>query len=142
MSHTCKALLLRCLDFRLNEAVSQWLEKNRLLNKCDFVSLAGAVKNLVDPQQPTDPEVVLRQIEISQRLHGISEVILMNHTDCGAYGGRAAFEGSEEERSQHLQDLQQAKEKIIFQFPDLKIRRVLAKINPLGQISFEEIIKD
>lgn len=96
MSHTCKALLLRCLDFRLNEAIQQWLQKNHLANNCDLVSLAGAVKNL---------KIVLGQIEISQRLHGISEVILMNHTDCGAYGGRAAFADSEEERARHQQDL-------------------------------------
>lgn len=130
MPHTCKALLLRCLDFRLNEAINRWLEKNRLLNNCDLVSLAGAVKNL---------EVVLRQIEISQRLHGISEVILMNHTDCGAYGGRAAFEGSEEERLRHQQDLQQAKTLILSKFPELKVKLILAKISPLSQISFEAI---
>lgn len=123
-------MLLRCIDFRLNEAIQQWLQENHLANNCDLVSLAGAVKNL---------GVVLPQIEISHRLHGITEVILMNHTDCGAYGGRAAFESSEEEHSRHQQDLRQAKEKIISQFPDLKIRLVLAKINPLGQIFFEEI---
>ena len=30
------------------------------------------------------------------RLHGTNRVILMVHTDCGAYGGLQAFEGNKE----------------------------------------------
>lgn len=128
------------MDFRFGEAIKKWLEENHLMNNCDLVALAGAAKNLVEPKEPTDPEVILRQIEISQRLHHISEVILMNHTDCGAYGGREAFESSEAELKRHQDDLIKARDLILQKFPDLEVRLMLAKITPLGQISIQEII--
>lgn len=139
-SHFCKSLLLQCMDFRLGEAIKKWLEENHLMNNCDVVSLAGAVKNLVEPKESTDREFILRQIEISQRLHRISEIILMNHTDCGAYGGREAFESGETEYQRHKADLKTAKEIIQGRFSELEVRMILAKITPLGQVSFEEII--
>ncbi|OGH85231.1 MAG: hypothetical protein A2294_00600 [Candidatus Magasanikbacteria bacterium RIFOXYB2_FULL_38_10] len=127
------------MDFRFGEAIKNWLVEKHLLNDCDIVSLAGAAKGLVSPKNPAETDVILRQIEISTSLHHISEVILMNHTDCGAYGGRDAFESSEAEYNQHLGDMRLAKEKILAKFPDLKVKIDLAKINPLGQIAIEEV---
>lgn len=127
------------MDFRFGEAIKNWLAENHLLNDCDIISLAGASQGLVNPKSPDEPEIILRQIEISANLHHISQVILMNHTDCGAYGGRDAFESIEAEYQQHLTDMKKAKAMILGRFPDLQIKIVLAKINPLGQIGFEEI---
>lgn len=139
MSHHCKALILHCIDFRFGEAIKNWLKEKGLLNNCDIVSLAGASKGLVNPKNPAEPEIILRQIEISSNLHKISQVILMNHTDCGAYGGRDAFASGEAEHSQHVGDMQEAKKLILNKFPELEVKTVLAKINPLEQINFEEI---
>lgn len=139
MSHHCKALILHCIDFRFGEAIKNWLVENHLLNNCDIVSLAGATKGLISPKYPTDSEIILRQIEISTKLHNISQVILMNHTDCGAYGGHEAFESAEAEHNQHVDDMKKAKKIILTKFPELQIKIVLVKINPLGQIGFEEI---
>lgn len=139
MSHHCEALILHCIDFRFGKAIKKFLEENHLLDDCDIVSLAGSAKNLATPIAPSYTEMVLKQIEISKRLHQISQVILMNHTDCGAYGGREAFENPEAEYNQHANDMKKAQELIVKKFPDLSVRKVLAKIAPLGQISFEEI---
>lgn len=139
MSHTCKSLILHCIDFRFGEAIKKYLEDNRLMNNCDIVSLDGAAKNLVSPASPGFIDVVLRQIEISQKLHHIPQVILMNHTDCGAYGGRDAFESTEAEYNQHVEDMKKAKKVISDRFDGLEIKMVLAKITPLGQVTFEEI---
>ena len=127
------------MDFRFGEAIKSWLAENHLLNDCDLVSLAGASKGLVSPKNQAEPEIILRQIEISTSLHHITQVILMNHTDCGAYGGRDAFESTEAEHNQHVLDMKKAKAVILEKFPDLQVKIVLAKINPLGQIGFEEI---
>ncbi|MEK7508716.1 MAG: carbonic anhydrase [Patescibacteria group bacterium] len=139
MSHTCKSLILHCIDFRFGEAIKKYLEDNRLMNNCDIVSLAGAVKNLVSPINPSYVEMVLRQIEISQKLHHITQVILMNHTDCGAYGGHNAFESTGAEYTQHVEDMKKAKKIIADKFSGLEIKMVLAKITPLGQVAFEEV---
>ena len=139
MSHHCRALILHCIDFRFSEAIINWLKEKGLLNNCDIVSLAGASRGLVNPKNSAEPEIILRQIEISSNLHKISQIILMNHTDCGAYGGRDAFASSEAEHLQHLGDMREAKKIILNKLPELEVKIVLAKINPLEQISFEEI---
>lgn len=139
MSHTCKSLILHCIDFRFGEAIKKYLEDNHLMNNCDIVSLDGAAKNLVSPANTAYVDVVLRQIEISQKLHHISQVILMNHTDCDAYGGRDAFASTDAEFKQHVEDMKKAKKVITDRFDGLEIKMILAKIAPLGQVVFEEI---
>jgi carbonic anhydrase len=71
----------------------------------DRVSLAGGV---------FDFAYVLKQVEISSRLHSIKKVILINHEDCGAYGA----EGNPE---RHAADLRQAQKKIKEQFPHRQV---------------------
>ncbi len=139
MSHYCKALIIHCMDFRFGEAIKNWLAENHLLNDCDIVSLAGAAKGLANPRSAAEKEIILKQLEISSSLHKISQVILMHHTDCGAYGGRDAFESGEAEYNQHADDMKKAKELILNKFSDLEVKTVLAKINPLGQITFEAV---
>ena len=121
MPHTCKAAIVHCIDFRLGKAVKKYLEEQNLLGDVDIVSIAGAVKDL---------DYAMKQIDISQRLHNISEVILMNHTDCGAYAS---------DDSRHSADLEVAKQAISEQFPNLKVKKMLAKIQPDQSIEFLEI---
>lgn len=139
MPHHCSTLVLHCIDFRFGSAIKQYLEENGLLGDCDIVSLAGAVKNIVSPANGADRELVLRQIDISRRLHGISRVVLINHTDCGAYGGRAAFVDRPAENKKHAEDLAAAKNVILQKFPDLAVSLMLAQIEPDGAIRFEEL---
>lgn len=140
MSHTCKALILHCIDFRFGKAIKKYLEEQGLLGDIDIVSVAGAAKNLVSPNSPSDTEFILRQIEISKKLHNITELILMNHTDCGAYGGHKAFASHDEEVQKHQDDMQAARELVQTKYPDLEIKTVLATISPTHEVAFETII--
>jgi len=54
------------------------------------------------PERETEREFVLEQIRKSMRLHGTNRVILMLHTDCGAYGGLAAFGGDPRAEAEQL----------------------------------------
>jgi carbonic anhydrase len=127
------------MDFRLGRAIKNYLETNNLLNNADLVSAAGGVKNLVNPQSRNDADFVMRQIEISKRLHGIKKVILLSHTDCGAYGERTAFADEQAELECHIQDLKKAESLIKQKFPDLEIQLNLAKISPDGEITIENL---
>ncbi len=113
MDHKTEALIVTCIDFRLQEAINNWISQNFSPKTFDRVALAGGVKNL---------EVILTQIEIAKRLHHINKVVLINHEDCGAYGE----EGTEEK---HSEDLKTAKEKIQSQFPDLTVETYYLKLN-------------
>lgn len=135
--HTCSTIILHCIDFRFGVDIKQFLQRENMLGDIDVVSIAGAVKNLVNPQVPSDAEFVMRQLEISKRLHGVCDVILMNHTDCGAYGGAKAFKNPEEERERHAEDLRKAAAMIREKFSDLNVRLFLAHWGE--PIRFEEI---
>lgn len=139
MSHHCKALIIHCMDFRLGSATKAYLEQNNLLNDCDVVSVAGAAKSLVSPAKESDREFLMRQIGLSQKLHGIGEVVLMNHTDCGAYGGRAAFASRDEERKKHSDDLRAAAEVIKKENPSLAVRTLVADIEDSGKIEIKNV---
>ncbi len=136
MSHTCSTLIIHCIDFRLGKPIKEYLGKQGLLGDCDIVSIAGATQNLVSPKNPSDVDLVLRQIDIATRLHNIQKVILMNHTDCGAYGGRSAFSSQEEENTSHVGDMQKAASIITEKYPTIAVECILADIHEDGEVNF------
>ena len=121
MAHTCKALVIHCIDFRLQKAIRDHLEKQGLLGDCDVAAAAGGVNDL---------GWAMKQIEVSRHLHGISQVILIGHTDCGAYGG---------DDKAMLNDLKKAKGDMLAAFPDMAVMTVLAKLDNLGNIELINI---
>ncbi len=137
MTHTCKALVFHCIDFRFGKAIKKYLEENNLLGNCDIIAVAGAAKNIVASANDADRMFILKQIELSKSLHNIKEVILINHTDCGAYGGRKAFPSRAEEENQHFMDMKKAADIIRAKYPDLRIKSVLANIEDSGEIHFD-----
>lgn len=103
--HFCEAVIVSCIDFRFQEYVENWARQNFGSKNYDRVAWAGGVKSL---------DQILSQIEISQRLHHIKKVVLINHEDCGAYG-------QEDMPQKHARDLTNAKNKIKEQFPNLEV---------------------
>ncbi len=87
MSHSCKALIFRCMDFRLTlSKISALLDKiGYPEGSYDLVSAAGAAKDLLS-DAADDKKFLLKQIELSQKLHCISEIVILYHDNCGAYG--------------------------------------------------------
>lgn len=103
--HHCEAIVVTCIDFRLQEAINRWISQNFKPHTYDRVALAGGVKNL---------ETILDQIEIALRLHHIKKMVLINHEDCGAYGEAETAE-------KHAEDLKAAKAKVKEVYPDLEV---------------------
>lgn len=139
MSHTCSSLLMQCIDFRFGKKMKEFMEQNGLLGDADLVSMAGAAKNIVNPETRA---FALRQIEISKDLHGMKVVHLVNHTDCGAYGGKKAFADDKVEYEKLTGDLKEAREIVKTKWPELEVKLWLAHIDesqPEPAISFESI---
>ena len=104
-AHTCEAVVIHCIDFRLQHYLNDWLT-NRFGNRnYDRISVAGGVQNL---------EFVIGQVEISHRLHKVKKAILINHEDCGAYG-------SEGTKERHTSDLENAEGRLETMFPVLDV---------------------
>lgn len=103
--HSCSALLISCIDFRIQPAVEAWARQNLGPQNYDRVALAGGVK---------DFPAIMDQIDLSVKLHGIKKVILTNHEDCGAYGEQ----GTEEK---HRRDLLSAAAAVTSKYPSLQV---------------------
>jgi len=138
MPHNCKALVICCIDFRFQSALRDFLISTNLKDQYDLVCLGGVTKGLVEGDK-AGSEIILKQIGISKKLHSISELYLIHHMDCGAYGGHAAFENIKAERDKQLTDLISAKKIIAKEYLDLVINKVLARIDDKNNIDFEII---
>lgn len=102
--HHCDAAVITCIDFRFQPYINKWIAENFPERTYDRIAIAGGV---------FDFDYVLRQVEISHRLHQIKKVILINHEDCGAYGESGTTE-------KHAEDLRNACSKIKQRFSDLE----------------------
>lgn len=98
-SHTCDAVVLMCIDFRFRKWVPEEIEK-RDAKKFDLVSYPGASLSLTS-EKSLAHDAILSAIEIARNLHNIREVIIVEHEDCGAYGGASAFESKDHEEAAH-----------------------------------------
>lgn len=121
------------------KGIRSFLDQKGWTGDCDLVSFAGAARNIADPADPAHAEFALRQIGLARELHHVSHVVLMNHLDCGAYGGAKAFAASGEERARHAHDLRQARAVILEKFPDLKVTLLLAGLAENDGVTVEEI---
>ena len=103
--HSCEAVVIHCIDFRLQHYLNDWLTNRFGKKNYDRISIAGGIKDL---------DFVTRQVEISHRLHETRKAILVNHEDCGAYGAAGTKE-------RHTVDLTEAEDKIEALLPGLDV---------------------
>jgi carbonic anhydrase len=99
----CDAAVLWCYDNRFELACRKLLKRIGI-EHADPIRVAGGAKCLATPDQESEREFVLEQIRKSMRLHGTDRVVLMLHSDCGAYGGLAAFGGDRQAEAHHHRD--------------------------------------
>lgn len=137
MSYNCKALVICCIDFRFHSAIRDFLVSMGIKDNYDMVCLGGSTKAIADNDQ-AGKETLLKQIDISQRLHNISEIYLIHHMDCGAYGGRQAFENELKEKEKHSTDLEKSRQAIIEKFNNLNINKVIARLDS-DKVDFEVV---
>lgn len=119
-----EALVLTCIDFRFHNKLKETLAKLKIKNY-DLMALAGGAKNLGNPTKFQYQKTVLDNIGIAINLHKIKKVVLINHIDCGAYGGSGKHKNKKEETAFHKSELKKAEEAIKSAFPNLKVKTEL-----------------
>src|SRR3989339_962630 len=103
--HICDGIVVCCIDFRFQKYIRDWTDKNLTNKTFDMVGFAGSTKDL---------DIVMKQIDISVRLHKIKQIVLIHHEECGAYGTESTLE-------RHAQDLRKARHMILSSHPDLRV---------------------
>ena len=107
------AVIVHCIDFRFQKYLDAWIIEHFGHCNYDRVSLAGGV---------FDFDYILKQISISEQLHDINQIVLVNHEDCGAYGAEGNY-------ARHKSDLEEAKRKLDALFPALEVVIYYLRLN-------------
>jgi hypothetical protein len=121
--YVCDAAVVWCFDNRFQLGFTKFLKRLGITNS-DPIKIAGGAKCLASPEHQSDREFVLEQIRKSIRLHGTRLVILMLHSDCGAYGGLSGGFGDDAraEADHHQEELRRAAEWLRQTIPGIEVQ--------------------
>jgi hypothetical protein len=104
-----KSLVIGCMDYRLYERgrldVAAASAFKAPLDGIGVMTVPGAAKDLREGERRGDLVVGLLEPLIKR---GLGRVLLISHTDCGKYGGCAAFTDDRDERERLRHDLETA----------------------------------
>jgi carbonic anhydrase len=119
--YICDAAIVWCFDNRFELGFRKFLKRIGVINS-DPIKVAGGAKCLASPEHEADREFVLGQIRKSVKLHGTKRVVLMLHSDCGAYGGLESFGGdAKAEAANHHAELKRAAANLAQAIPGVSI---------------------
>ncbi len=124
--HACEAAVLTCIDFRFWRETVEFVEKELGIKSFDFPSLPGAAKAI---NESLDGDIASQCVSVPHDLHHVKKLVIVNHQDCGAYGGGKVFNGDDAaEQAFHEAELKKAKAKILEKYQDLEVILVYIKL--------------
>lgn len=130
--HSCEAVVLACIDFRFWKGTMKFVEEELGIKTYDFPKMPGAAKAVNECLSEVD--VAMKCIGVPCDLHHAQKIVIVNHADCGAYGGAKEFKGDlEAEQRFHEEELKKAKEKILAQYPGKEVILAYAKLTDDGE---------
>jgi carbonic anhydrase len=132
------ACVVSCFDARFDLVTRKFLKK-RGVWWADPLKIAGGAKAFASPAEEFERSFALGQVRTSMRLHGTNRVMLMVHSDCGAYGGLQAFGGNEErEAANHESELRSAAEFLRHSVPAIDVECYYLKFNGVWALEAPE----
>jgi hypothetical protein len=135
----CDACILWCSDNRFDLGFRKFLKRTGVMNS-DPVKVAGGGKCLASPENEGERAFVLEQIRKSMRLHGTKRVILMVHSDCGAYGGLGIFDGdAQAEALHHEQELRRASAYLREAIPGIEVSAYFVDFEGIWDAEVESV---
>lgn len=108
------------MDFRLNNEIDRWTKESDLFNGFDVISVAGASKSLVDGGEEVRNNF-LKHIGVSVNLHKARKIVILHHSNCGAYAADYKFSSAGEEKEKQVEDMGKSREIILAKYPDIDI---------------------
>jgi carbonic anhydrase len=94
------ACVVSCYDARFELATRKFLKKLGIW-LIDPLKIAGGAKIFASPADESARIFALGQVRTSMELHGTNRLLLMIHSDCGAYGGLQTFGRDPEREAEH-----------------------------------------
>jgi hypothetical protein len=137
--YQCDAAILWCFDNRFELGFRKFLKRIGV-RYSDPIKIAGGAKCMASPERESDREFVLEQIRKSMRLHGTQRVILMLHSDCGAYGGLAGGFGGDAkaEAAHHEDELRRAAANLRIAIPGIEVQGYFVDFDGIWEAEIAE----
>jgi len=130
--HKAKNCVVTCIDFRLQKAYADVIASKGWLGESDVVSIAGCSRDLVKPLSEFHKASLLRQLELSIKLHDADTIIFLDHQDCGGYAQDGTIpQGLEldEDKKQHIGYANKVKELIHDLFPTKEVKVYFVRLD-------------
>ena len=134
-----EALVLNCMDYRLNNEVTFLLNEHRLTNAYDQVILAGATLGVATDKYPAWAQTFWDHLDLAIKLHGIKRVIAIDHRDCGAYKlalGKDFAQSPDEETAIHTKTMSDFRDLVKKKQPGIEVELLLMSLDghvePIG----------
>lgn len=138
MSHQAQAIALTCIDFRFRKAIQDFFENELNIYSVDHMAQGGGAKMLLE--EGPIRQWIFDNFDIAFNKHNVNRVILINHQDCGAYGGSESFAGPEDEVAKQEIQLRHGVSVVQSKYPNKQVEAYLALMDKDNQISFKKVI--
>ena len=125
-----KAMVLSCIDPRFQPKVFNYLKKKNLTGKYSSFTIAGGSIGVTAKKFKKWHSTFWENLATSIKLHKISNLIVINHNDCGAakiVNGNNKFSTSIENKI-HNKSFKIIKKKLKKKYPSIKVSFKIMKI--------------
>ena len=125
-----KAMVLSCIDPRFQPKVFNYLKKKNLTGKYSSFTIAGGSIGVTAKKFKKWHSTFWENLATSIKLHKISNLIVINHNDCGAakiVNGNNKFSTTIENKI-HNQSFKIIKKKLKKKHPSIKVSFKIMKI--------------
>jgi len=127
-----EAMVLSCIDPRLQEPVHDYTHRRRLAGKCSQFVIAGAAIGVVAEPFKDWHKAWWDNVATSVQLHNIKKVIAIDHRDCGAAKiayGEGSVANWKAETATHKTALTQFRQQMKERLPQLGVETGLMALN-------------
>lgn len=125
-----KAMVLSCIDPRFQPKVFNYLKKKNLTGKYSSFTIAGGSIGVTAKKFKKWHSTFWENLATSIKLHNISNLIVINHNDCGAakiVNGDNKFSTSIENKI-HNESFKIIERKLKKKYPSIKVSFKIMKI--------------
>lgn len=122
-------LVIHCSDFRIRR--EQDLAIERVYGsgaQYDRYTIPGSCRRLVRESDDTRDQMI-SDISLLIDKHQPETIVLIQHEDCGAYGGREAFQSPEAENEMLASDLHASASLLRQKFPRVTVHGYIIRMN-------------
>lgn len=123
-----------CSDERFVKPTLKFLDDELNIGSCDFIVIPGGPEFIANGEAG-----LMDRMDLLIKAHGIKEIILISHEDCGYYN--KCYNGSKKDiiDKKLLDDLKTAVKKLKESYPKIEVSGFHCKINSPGSVKYIKV---